>query len=377
MRSAKGHISQLGPNRWLVRVSVTSADGERRQPSRTIRGTRADAEAALAVLLGHGMPSGVTWGSFWSEAVEPTFGGLSPKTAHEYRRLWKRELEPRIGAEPVSRMDWHRANEVVTDISAPSVQRSAARLLRKMCNMAIRDRSHLLAYNPVDRAIQYAPHRRKRKELVLAEDVHGFMESIRGTKYEPMILLELGAGLRPEEARALLWEDVRPYTLNGRTYCAVDVSKALTVVGNAPLFKETKNEGSERTAVCGEPFASRVLALSEGKTGPLCPSGRPRNEDEPAAWYTSPATIAHNWRAWCSKHDVRHVSDASMRSSYATMMGEAMAPDSVVAGNMGHTDGTVKGAHYQRITMRAKCMAADLLADLLDELSAQCTTVHN
>jgi hypothetical protein len=48
-------------------------------------------------------------------------------------------------------------------------------------------------------------------------------------------------------------------------------------------------------------------------------------------------------------------------------MGEAMVPDSVVSGNMGHSDGTTKGEHYQRVTMRAKCMAADMLAESLSE----------
>lgn len=60
-----------------------------------------------------------------------------------------------------------------------------------------------------------------------------------------------------------------------------------------------------------------------------------------------------------------------MRSSYATMMGEAGAPDSVVAGNMGHSDGSTKGRHYQRVTMRAKCMAADLLTDLLNDVERE------
>lgn len=58
--------------------------------------------------------------------------------------------------------------------------------------------------------------------------------------------------------------------------------------------------------------------------------------------------------------------------------GEAMAPDSVVAGNMGHSDGTTKGTHYQKVTMRAKCMAPDLLADLIAEADAErCGTPGN
>lgn len=79
----------------------------------------------------------------------------------------------------------------------------------------------------------------------------------------------------------------------------------------------------------------------------------------------------HNLDAICSAHGVPHVTDENMRSSYATMMGEAGAPDSVVAGNMGHSDGSTKGRHYQRVTMRAKCMAADLLTDLLNDVECE------
>lgn len=67
------------------------------------------------------------------------------------------------------------------------------------------------------------------------------------------------------------------------------------------------------------------------------------------------------------RNGVPYVTEKDMRSSYATMMGEAMAPDSVVAGNMGHSDNTTKGTHYQRVTTRAKCMAADLLAESLED----------
>lgn len=369
-RSHFGAVQHLGKGRYRISVEAEPhADGRRRRISKVVRGTRSDAELALAAMCGSGMPSTTTWREFWEHAVEPTFETLSPNTAHEYRRLWNVELAPRIADERVNAMDWHHANEVLTSISAPTVQRSAGRLLRKMCNMAIRDRGKLLSWNPVDRAIQYAPHRKRQKRLVLSEDVNSFLAAVRGLKYEPLLLCELGAGLRPEEARALLWEDVRPFELKGSVYAALNVDKALIVHENKGLLKDTKNEPSERVAVMGEPFASRLLELADGKAGPLCPSGEPYDEGRPEAWYTSPVTIAHNWRQWCGRHDVAHVTDENMRSSYATMMGEAGAPDSVVSGNMGHSDGTTKGEHYQRVTMRAKCMAADLLAESLEDFA--------
>lgn len=122
------------------------------------------------------------------------------------------------------------------------------------------------------------------------------MDSTDGIEYEVLLLCELGFGMRPEEARALLYEGLYPYELKGTVYCAAKVKKVLTMVSNRPHFKETKNEENARVTVCGEPFASRILELAEGGTGPLVPSGRQYSESEPEAWYTSPVTIAHNWK---------------------------------------------------------------------------------
>ena len=377
MRSAKGSIRRRGPNRWWVSKPgpIDQETGKRTEVGEAVRGSRVDAAVALARLLGVGLPPETTWEAFYNGVVRPSYANLAEGTVEGYERLWNVELKHRIGGEKVSDMDWTRANEVLTSIHAPSVQRHAGRLLKKMCNMAIRDSSHLLVVNPVDRAIEYAPLSKRRKSLVLSEDVPSFLQSVRGIKYEPLLLCELGAGLRPEEARALLWEDVSAYELKGSTYCAIEVDKALAVVGNRGVFKDTKNSMSARTAIMGEPFASRMLALSDGETGPLCPSGRPYDPKEPEAWYTSPITIAHNWRAWCKRNGVPHVTDENMRSSYATMMGEAGAPDSVVEGNMGHAGSTTKTRHYQRVTMRAKCLAADLLAESLEDFGG-CGKTH-
>jgi integrase len=178
----------------------------------------------------------------------------------------------------------------------------------------------------------------------------------------------VGCGLRPEEAFALTWDDITAHEFGGQTYARIRVDKALTVPSSGKELKSTKNTSSERDAICGEPFASRLLALKKDENVPLVPSGKPYSAKRPEQWYTSPVTVAHNWKAYCEKHDIVHVTLENMRSSYATMMGEAMAPDSVVAGNMGHSGNTVKTRHYQRVTLRAKCVAADLLSELIESV---------
>lgn len=357
-RSHFGSIQRIDEGKyriWWTRKGKRS--------SAYVRGTRDDAERALASKLVADDPSKVPWSTFYEERVTPTYAGLATKTVDDYTRTWEVELRPRIANEPVSAMDWPRANAVLTSISAPTVQRRAGALLKKMCNIAVRN--GVLRYNPVQ-AIQYAPHRPRRKQLVDCTQVAEFMDAVEGLKYEPLLLLMLGCGLRVEEACALTWEDVSAYAFQGATYARVSVDKALAVTSAGKELKDTKNTMSERDAICGEPFASRVLTLADGKTGPLCPSGAPWRASAPESWYTSPTTVSHNWRQWCARNGVRHVTLENMRSSYATMMGEAMAPDSVVAGNMGHAGNTVKTRHYQRVTMRAKCMAADLLTELLE-----------
>ena len=362
-RSRFGHIQRLGEGRYRV---FWRDNGARK--SHVVHGTLDDAEVYLARMRIEDREASTTWREFWIARVEPSLDGLAVKTVDEYRRLWKRELEPRIGGEAVSAMDWSRANDVLTDIGSPSVQRHAGALLKKMCNMAIRDRAHLLQYNPVDRAIEYAPHRRRRKVLVESLDVGRYVDAFMQTKYAPVLLAELGSGLRVEEACALTWDDVSEVEYKGGVYAAFDVSKALVTTAGGLLLKDTKNEPSARTAVCGEPFASLVLGLRPDENAPLVPSGRLYQRSNPAWWYTSPATIAHNWKTWCERHGIPYVAPRDMRSSYATLMGEAMAPDSVVSGNMGHSDGTTKGRNYQAVTIAAKCRAAGILAGYLADL---------
>ena len=310
------------------------------------------------------------WRTFWKRSVAPQIVTLSVRTREEYERLWGKELEPIIGREDMGEMDYRRANEVVAQIGSPSVQRHAGALLRKMCNMAVRE--GLMRSNPVTH-LQYKPHRRKRKELIESLDVAPFLEAIRGIKYEPLLLCELGAGLRVEEACALAWEDISPLEFMGKIYAAIDVNKALVPTKGGLVLKDVKTEKSARIAIMGEPFASRLLTLRKGKQGLISHSDALRRD------YTSPITVTHNYREWCGAHGVRYVPQKDLRSSYATIMGEAGAQDSVVSGNMGHTDGTVKGTNYQTVTIAAKCRAADALGEWLCQLAPNCfpSVAHN
>lgn len=374
-RSYFGHIKRTGHETYRIWWDAPrDPDGKRNQRTVTVHGTRADAETALArARIGlMGADGSCLLRDYWAASVEPTLPDLAAKTSHEYSRLWNRELAPRLGGLPLGSIDRAAAERALNDIESPTVQRAAYRLLKKVLNMAVRDGA--IASHPVDRYIRLAPHRKLYKELVEAPDVAAWMDGVRGSKYEPVLLLELGGGLRVEEACALVWHaDVSPLAMGGRTYVSADIRRALVpVAGGGRILKATKTEGSERRILVGEPFASRLIELMPEQPAPLC-AARPFGGGEAVPEdFTSPVTITHNYRAWCKRRGMRYVCPKNLRSSFATLHGEAGSPDSVVSGIMGHTDGTTKGRNYQRVTLRAMAAAADGLAAYLDGFVTDC-----
>lgn len=359
-RSRFGSIKRLGPDHYHV---FWTEAGRRR--SKRIRGTRDEALAFLAQRQTEAGSevSDMEWSAYWALAVEPTLGALAEKTSAEYRRLWAVELEPRIGGRMVGTTTWRQVEAVLKSIQSPSVQRAAMRLWRKVCNMAVRD--GLLDRNPIDRSIRLAPHSKREKVLLSAEEIPGWLEAVRGLKYEPLLLMEVGGGLRHEEACAMVRENVVRHEAYGCTYALVTVERGLVTVGGRKALKGTKNDHSAREVVIGEPFASRLLELCEG-TGPVC--GSAIEGEYTAECFTSPATVTHNWREWCRRNGVEYVRPGDMRSVFATLHGEAGTPDSLVSLAMGHADGgSVKARNYQVRTRKGLIVAADSLTEYLAE----------
>lgn len=364
-RSRFGSISRLGPDYYHVKWTEAG-----RQRSKRIRGDRDEALAFLArkQMEAGGDVADMPWRDYWRAAVEPTLGTLADKTRSGYERVWRVELEPRIGRKTVGATTWRQAEAVLNDIRATSVQRAAMRLWRKMCNMAVRD--GLLDRNPIDRSIRLAPHEKRRKVLIAAEDVGPWMSAVEGVKYEPLFLMEVGGGLRHEEACAMVWENVEPFEAYGRRYVAVRVERGLVTVDGRKVLKGAKNAHSVREAVIGEPFASRLAKLHGGR-GPVCPGMEWHGEEAyTERSFAAPTAVTRNWSRWCARNGVEYVRAGDMRSVFATLHGEAGTPDSLVSMAMGHADGgSVKARNYQQRTRRGLIVAADSLSDYLSEAS--------
>ena len=342
MRSNFGHIKQLAPGKFRV---YWSENGRRR--SKTVYGSVDDCELFLAhrkIEGGSLVPSGITYGEYWNLAVVPTFKGLAETTVSDYRRIWKKELEPRIGWRKVSETTWRSAQGVLSEVNSASVQLHAYRLWKKIANLAVRD--GLLTVNPIDRNIRLKKHEKREKAILSARDLQTLMERAEGFKHVYLIAMECGGGLRHEEACAITRDDVSEKD----GLVILGVSKALTTAQGKVVHKDTKTAFSRRLVALGEPFSGIVLR---------------HLEDIPAevSEQASPATITHNWREWCKRHVMDYIPFGQMRTQFSTMHQQAGSIDSLVSLAMGHSDGTTRGRNYTVNTLPAMMMLARQLSE--------------
>lgn len=373
-RSNFGHVQYMAKDKYRIYWDLPAdEDGRRVQKSKVIHGTRDEAEIELARrrIGAADLARTVTWRTFWNAKVEPSFDRdkLAEKTKAEYRRLWKRELLPRIGGDRVCDTTYDRVCEIVDQIDSPTVQRATLRLWKKMCNMAMRNKDRLLTSNPVDRSIKIKPHKKRRKHNIESDAFIPYLRKIMGTRYWRLVVLCCVGGLRFEEAVPLLGTDVSERIFRGRRYALVRVDRAMPTVNGRKHLKGTKTEGSERTVWFAEPFAGMLLDSLDGP-GPLFPGPKPeqwsKSMDE--TWFASPNRIRDHWKEWCEAHKVSYVRPGDMRTIYSKRQAEAGSPDSLVCASMGHSDGTTRGDNYMgEMTARSCAMIADNLAALLTE----------
>lgn len=346
MRREFGTIQELERGR-LYRVFWQQGE---KKCSHRVHGTRADASRYLArvQIREGGAGDATTYAEYWEGVVVPSFDTLAPRTVADYFKLWK-TLEPEIGHWQIARTTHRNAQQVISRITSPRKQEMCKALWRKICNMAI-VQDGILQTNPIN-AIRTQPVPKKEKTLWSVEDVKAVVNDIQGVKFEPLVLLSLSCGLRPEECFALDWEDLA----FSDGYCVVDVHRTCVLVnGSLVVSERMKTRGSLRKAVCSGMFAARLYELSHGKTGALCPNGR--------GGRTSPQTITHNWRGWCERNGVVYVSFENMRTNYKTLAALALIPAELARMQMGHSGVGVAEQHYLVATEPILKTVADMFS---------------
>ena len=273
----EGEVIARGERRWMIRWSLgrDEATGRYRAKTKTIRGTRRDAERELRRIQrsrdtgGYCEPSKETLNAFLDRWLESSGSRVSPRTLADYTWLLKRYVRPHLGhfrleqIRPLDVQEMLGALEKQTTIygqgrkgeenkPARTLSPRTIRLAHAILGSALKQavRWELLHRNPAD-YVDLPRQERREMQALTAEQVATLREQLAVDSYAPLFDFLIGTGARPGEALALRWQDLD--LEEGRA----TIRRALTKVDGKPAFKGPKTAGSRRAI----PLPSSLVAV--------------------------------------------------------------------------------------------------------------------
>ncbi len=375
MPAVHGHIVRRG-NTWRVHVylGVDARTGKQRYLTRTVRGTKRDAEKVRAALVAQavqgkfgetaaGTVADVT--ERWLEHIEPD---ISPATASAYRVYLRNWIIPRLGEQKIDRLrpaDLDRFYASLRKHLSPASVLKVHSILRAALGQAVR--WQMITDNPATHASPPRPVR-ARVQAPTPDDVGRLLAAAQAEDPEFALYLRLAAvtGARRGELCALRWDD---FDLEGGQ---IVVARSLTVGDKGVIEKRTKTDrvrrlalddvtvkalhyqrrlAEERAQACGVELSPKAYAFARD------PEGR-----EP--WRPDSGATGRFMRLrdrlgleGIRLHDLRHY--------VATHLLEAGVPVRAVSERLGHANATTTLGIYAHAVPATDQRSAELLGDLL------------
>jgi integrase len=208
-----GHIRRRGERSWELKLDVgrNPVSGARETRYHSFKGTRKEAQVKLAELItavssgSYVEPSKITVADFvrgridqWEAAPD----GITARTAQRYRQLSEHQIVPHLGAktlQKLTRLDiegWHNALHRA-GLAARTIGH-AHRVLHQALGDAESDGLVTKNVCRLQKTPKAAEH-----EMIIVQDVPGFISRIRDSRLYVHALLALVTGMRLGEVLAL------------------------------------------------------------------------------------------------------------------------------------------------------------------------------
>lgn len=351
MRSGLGSITSRGKGVWLVRVTVgKTKEGKQRRVSKTVRGSKRDAEKALQSLLamnGMGCGGDMTFREYVEGMYLPWHWREYPRRdAHKKLACGLGKACEQVGDLSLSKLSKHLMAMFVQDNSTFTVDKTRAAL-----NKAVE--WELLARNPMD-GCRKKTEPPKRRRLTAAQ-LRACLAACYGDYCEPGFLLQAYTGMRQGEALALDWEDID-------FECGtVRIERTWHWAKGEGWFEDTKTRSSVRTVVIPDECLRRLAAIRDetGATGPLMVGKRSRKR-------LAPNTYAGRWRQLCKPVlGDGFVNVENLRHTHASILFDAGMSIEDVQTRLGHASFKITERYYVRSDGSGDARCADAFSKAL------------
>lgn len=336
---------------WYLRVELPRAnDGRRKQRRETVRGTKADAQKRLRIVLRELETNGaadtkIAFADLCARWLEATTHRVGIKTLRRYESITRIYLIPSLGHLRAESLSPSQIESALSSwINGPRNDRESGKLsprtvkhlldtLRTICRWAVKMR--VLTRNPVD-SVEPPLVPRKEMRALDADGVGTLLQHASSTDLEAPISVAVGTGLRRGELLALRWTDI------DLERSRLTVRRSLETVDGITRSKPPKTARSARTIALPQ-FVREVLRrVRREQNERRLALGLGRLED---GWVFSldgeqpiePGAFSFKFAQIVKRSNIQHVRFHDLRHSFGTLALASGVDLKTVSSALGHS----------------------------------------
>lgn len=361
---------------WEVRAEAgrDPLTGKRRQISRTVRGSKRDAEKVLNALVaeadrGDAQGTDATFQALTDRWLEQAGPDLSPTTLRRYRDLLRLHILPGLGPAPIHKIKTADLDRLyiglVTERGlSPASVRQVHAIIRRALRQAVR--WGWIATNP---AADASPPRVRKPDLS-PPDVAQVGEVLRhANEHQPDLgrFLHLAAttGARRGELCALRWHNI------DWDASALTIGRAIVAIQGGLVEKDTKTHAARRIAL--DPGTLAVLAeqhsdamqRADAADAELLPTAYVFSAEPDGRIPWTPTTVTKWFRSTCDAVGIENVRLHDLRHFAATRLLAAGVPVRTVSGRLGHANAATTLTVYAHFLEASDQAAAEVMGGLI------------
>jgi integrase len=376
-----GYLRKRG-NSWQVIVSAgrDPVSGRRRQVSRTVAGTKRDAEAVLAQLLvdvgrGRHLGADVTVGELLDRWMATSESDLSPTTIQVTRWFADYYIRPRLGRARLRKLtpiDLDRFYAELRKSGGRAGRPLAPRTVRRVHNIVRRALQQAVRWGWISEnaAVHASPPRTQRvePESPSPEQISRLLASANAADPDLGAFLRLATitGARRGELCGLRWNAV------DLEAASLLISRSVVRSESGLVDKDTKTHQARRVAI--DPVTVRTLvehhsrcsqrALASGRHLPSDAYVFSYEPDGSKPW--PPSSVSQRFRRLRNQCGMSQVRLHDLRHYAATRLIAGGVPIRTVSGRLGHANAATTLGIYSHFVEASDQAAAALLGDILD-----------
>jgi integrase len=375
-----GHIVERnGSFRVMVYVGRDPVTGRKRYVTRTVRGSRKDAERVRNEMLvdvqkGKTSATSTTFGELldaWYDAASPDW---SPRTALEHRRVIDAVLKPALGTKKLAKLRASDLDSLYGALRAGSAERRAlapatVRKFHTVARSALQQavRWEWITSNPAANA---SPPKVRRKEPIppTPDELGRILKAAEAEDPDLYVFVRLAAvlGARRGEVLGIRWGDL---TEDCRS---VEISSSVVIAKSQIIRKETKTDRVRRVAIddaTAELLEQHRMACQDEAEEfgvDLSPSSYVLSYEPDGSRPWRPDSASRRFTKLRDGLGLNTVRLHDLRHYVATRLISNGVDPKTVANRLGHASPTTTLAIYSHFVPEADREAADLLGNLLD-----------